>query len=342
MRLNYENDVGHLLLAGRIYRRRKVDRALCAPEKSLEREFTGNVADSNLVADYTLVPKYELQSGIIDEVNIAIRRNTSMRAGFGQIQQPLPEHLLYAQQFGATDIVLNTPAIPGVGGKWALADLVNMRRHVETFGMKLSAVENVPADFYYDIILNGPKRDEQIDNMITTVRNVARAGIPVFGYNWMASRVWRTSTKLLRGGATSTYFDYKIAKELPLTYGREYTEEEMWANLEYWIKIITPVAEEEGIRLGIHACDPPVDKLGGIPQLFNSFDNYRRYLDIYPSDSCAIEFCQGTISEMADSEGDGLYDFIAEMVQKNKVLYVHFRNVSAPNPEDFHEEFINT
>ena len=39
----------------------------------------------------------------------------------------------------------------------------------------------------------------------------------------------------------------------------------MWANLEYWIKIITPIAEEEGIRLGIHPCDPPVDVLGGVP-----------------------------------------------------------------------------
>ena len=31
---------------------------------------------------------------------------------------------------------------------------------------------------------------------------------------------------------------------------REYTEEEMWKNLEDWIRIITPVAEEEGILLG--------------------------------------------------------------------------------------------
>jgi mannonate dehydratase len=208
--------------------------------------------------------------------------------------------------------------------------------------MKLSALENVPSNFYDHIMLNGPKRDEQVDNMITTVRNIARAGIPIFGYNWMPSHVWRTPSKLIRGGAVATAFNYKIANKMPLTHGRVYTDEEMWENLEYWIKIITPVAEEEGIRLGIHPCDPPVDQLGGIPQLFRSYENYRRYLDIYPSDNCAIEFCQGTISEMFDSEGDALYEFIAEMVQKHKVLYVHFRNVSAPNPEDFHEEFINT
>ena len=265
-----------------------------------------------------------------------------MRAGFGQFQTPSPDYLQYAAQFGATDILLNSAALPGDNGRWELRDLVKLRISIEQWGLKLSALENVPISFYEDIMLGGPKRDEQIENMIYTVRNMARAGVPIFGYHWMPSHVWRTPPKIIRGGAVATAFNYEEANKLPLTHGREYGDEEMWANLEYWIKIITPIAEEEGIRLGIHPCDPPVARLGGVAQLFRSYDNYRRYLDIYPSDSCAIEFCQGTVSEMFDSEGDALYEFIAEMVQKKKVLYVHFRNVSAPNPEDFYEEFINT
>ena len=265
-----------------------------------------------------------------------------MRPGFGSNIIPTAESMKYAQQLGVVDIVPSTEHLPSINGTWTLHDLVNLRRNVENYGMKLSALENVPTQFYDHIMLNGPRRDEQVENMITTVRNIARAGIPIFGYHWMPSMVWRTPTKLIRGGAVATSFNYEEANKMPLTHGRVYTDEEMWENLEYWIKIITPIAEEEGIRLGIHPCDPPVDQLGGIPQLCRSYDNYRRYLDIYPSDSCAIEFCQGTVSEMFDSEGDALYEFIAEMVQKKKVLYVHFRNVSAPNPEDFHEEFINT
>ena len=229
-----------------------------------------------------------------------------MRAGFGQFQQATPEYLRFAQQYGATDILLNTPDLPSYNGTWPLHDLVNLRRNVENYGMKLSALENVPTQFYDHIMLNGPRRDEQVDNMITTVRNIARAGIPIFGYHWMPSMVWRTPTKLIRGGAVATAFNYEEANKMPLTHGRVYTDEEMWENLEYWIKIITPIAEEEGIRLGIHPCDPPVDQLGGIPQLFRSYDNYRRYLDIYPSDNCAIEFCQGTVSEMFASDGDAL------------------------------------
>lgn len=265
-----------------------------------------------------------------------------MRPGFGSNIIPTAESMTYAQQLGVIDIVPSTEHLPSINGTWALQDLVNLRRNVENYGMKLSALENVPIEFYDHIMLNGPRRDEQVDNMITTVRNIARAGILIFGYHWMPSMVWRSTPLTIRGGAVATAFNYEEASKMPLTHGRVYTDEEMWENLEYWIKIITPIAEEEGIRLGIHPCDPPVDQLGGIPQLFRSYDNYRRYLDIYPSDSCAIEFCQGTVSEMFDSEGDALYDFIAEMVQKKKVLYVHFRNVSAPNPEDFHEEFINT
>jgi mannonate dehydratase len=266
-----------------------------------------------------------------------------MRSGSYMGVPPRAEYLQYARQFGITDLVMvNSDSLPAYDGKWQVKDLAMMRLDVESHGLKLAAMENVPIRFYDHIMLNGPRRDEQIDNMITTVRNMALAGIPVFGYHWMPSLVWRTTPKMIRGGAMATAFNYEEARDLPLTHDREYTEEEMWENLEYWVKIITPIAEEVGIRLGIHPCDPPVEQIGGIPQLFNSYDNYRRYLDIYDSPYNAIEFCQGTISEMADSGGDNIYGFIDEMVRRDKVLYVHFRNVSAPNPNDFHEEFINT
>ena len=260
-----------------------------------------------------------------------------MRPGFGQFQVASEEYLLFAQQFGATDILFNTPLIPGDGGKWQLQDLVKLRLRVEQFGMKLSALENVPTSFYDHIMLNGPRRDEQIENMIFTVRNMARAGIPIFGYNWMPSHVWRTPPALIRGGALATAYDHALGSKYPLTHGREYSEEEMWQNLEHWIKIITPVAEEEGIRLGIHPCDPPVDKLGGIPQLLRSFESYKRLVEIYPSDSNGIEFCQGTFSEMKDD----IYEMIDYFVSRKKILYVHFRNVSSKVP-NFYEEFVNT
>ena len=260
-----------------------------------------------------------------------------MRAGFGQFSEPTPDYLEFAAQFGATDVLLNQARLPSVEGKWMLHDLVMLRQKVERHGLRLTALENVPTSFYDHIMLNGPKRDEQIENMIATVKHIARAGIPIFGYNWMPSHIWRTPPAIIRGGAVATAFDYGIAEQAPLTHDRVYTEEEMWENLEYWIKIITPIAEEEGIRLGIHPCDPPSPMLGGIPQLLRSFSAYKRLIEIYPSDSNAIEFCQGTFSEM----NEDIYEMIRYFGERRKILYVHFRNVSGQVPK-FREEFVNT
>ncbi|MCH8223983.1 MAG: mannonate dehydratase [Chloroflexi bacterium] len=264
-----------------------------------------------------------------------------MRPGFGLNNEATPTYLKYAAQFGATDVRMAAGAVPARNGRWELQDLVKLRQSVEKFGLKLTAMENVPTAFYDHIMLGGPKRDEQIENMIYTVRNMARAGIPIFGYNWMPSNVWRTPSQHIRAGAEVTAFDYEVAQQSPLTHEREYTEEEMWEYLEHWIRIITPIAEEEGIRLGIHPCDPPVEKLGGIPQLLRSFAAYKRLIEIVESPSNAIEFCQGTFSEMADAADGGIYDMIRYFGERKKILYVHFRNVSNPVPK-FHEEFINT
>jgi len=278
-----------------------------------------------------------------------------MRLGFNFIRgvddTSFEDLLTFSAQYAATDVVLQSytgkaaheryTVAPGEA-KWELDDLVALRKQVESYGLHLEALENVPSAFYDNIVLGGPKRDQQIENMIYTIRNIARAGIPIFGYNWMPSGVWRNAENSShRAGSTVTGYDHSQHINEPITHGREYTEEEMWENLEYWIKIITPIAEEEGIRIGIHPADPPVDSVGGIPRLLNSFDAYKRLTEIVDSPSNAIEFCQGTFSEMADAEGEGIYDMIRYFGERNKILYVHFRNVSNAG-EPFVEEFINT
>ena len=102
------------------------------------------------------------------------------------------DKLQFSQQFGITDVAIqsyDTSGIPSSGGKFELHDFVKLRLQIENFGMKLTALENVPSNFYDHIMLNGPKRDQQIENMIYTIRNIARAGIPIFGYNWEPSLV---------------------------------------------------------------------------------------------------------------------------------------------------------
>ncbi|MBT3995027.1 MAG: mannonate dehydratase [Chloroflexi bacterium] len=253
--------------------------------------------------------------------------------------------LQFAAQMGTTHVVLQSYANAGIvpgDERWEYDDLLQLRQRVEDAGLVLEALENVPLKFYDQVMLGGPDRDRQIENMVYTVRNIARAGIPIFGYHWMPTLVGRTLlTTKIRAGAQVTAFDLEEASKRPLLMDRRYTEDEMWENLEHWIKIIIPVAEEEGIRTGIHPCDPPVAELQGIPQLFRSFEAYKRLIGIVESPSNCIEFCQGTFSEMEDAKGDGIYEMIEYFGEREKILYVHFRNVSETVP-NFQEEFINT
>ena len=265
-----------------------------------------------------------------------------MRPGFGQFNTASSEYLRFAAQYGVKDILLNNPILqeekPGV---WSKKELVKLKLSIESYNLQLSAIENVPTHFYDHIMLNGPKKNMQIENMIQNIENMADVGIPIFGYNWMPSHVWRTNPRHIRGGAIATAFDYESANNYPLTHDREYSEDEMWESLEEWIKIITPIAEKKNIRLGIHPCDPPVEKLGGIPQLLRSFDSYKRLIEIVDSPSNGIEFCQGTFSEMEDAKDGGIYEMIDYFSSRKKILYVHFRNVSGTVPK-FNEEFINS
>ena len=265
-----------------------------------------------------------------------------MRPGFGQFNTASSEYLRFAAQYGVKDILLNNPILqeekPGV---WSKKELVKLKLSIESYNLQLSAIENVPTHFYDHIMLNGPNKNMQIENMIQNIENMADIGIPIFGYNWMPSHVWRTNPRHIRGGAIATAFDYESAKNYPLTHDREYSEDEMWESLEEWIKIITPIAEKKNIRLGIHPCDPPVEKLGGIPQLLRSFDSYKRLIEIVDSPSNGIEFCQGTFSEMEDAKDGGIYEMIDYFSSRKKILYVHFRNVSGTVPK-FNEEFINS
>jgi mannonate dehydratase len=190
-----------------------------------------------------------------------------MRVAAGQFNDLTDEIITFTKQVGLQDVQLNmygsAPSLPGAA-RWEYMDLLLLRNRCEDAGLRLNAIENTPPEFYDKAMLGLPGRDEQIENMQITIRNIARAGIPIFGYHFMPSRVWRTSrTTPARGGAAVTAFDMEMVKDAPLTYGRVYTADEMWANYGYYIKAILPVAEEEGLRLALHPDDPPVESLGG-------------------------------------------------------------------------------
>lgn len=269
-----------------------------------------------------------------------------MRIGLGQFMQPTTERLRFIKQLGVDDILLNMYATPLLSdteipltgdAEWDFQELVQLRNRVEDAGLRLNAIENIPIDFYEDIMLGGPNREAQIQHVQNTIRNLGRAGIPVLGYHWAPSGVWRTSqSRPVRGGAEATAFDAAEVERTPLTHDRTYTEDELWANYETFLKAVVPVAEKEGVTLALHPNDPPVEGIGGIPFLFRNFENFKRAMDIVPSDNHGLEFCLGTWSEM----GENLFEVIEYFGTRDELVYVHFRNVEGIVPS-FHETFLD-
>jgi mannonate dehydratase len=178
-------------------------------------------------------------------------------------------------------------------------------------------------------MLGLPGADEQLVHYAETIRNMGRAGIPVLGFHWMPNGVWRTTwTARTHTGALTNGFDLELAKNAPLTHGRAFEEEELWATFERFVRTLVPVAEEFGVRLALHPDDPPVPTLGGLPRLFRSFEAFRRGLELVDSPALGLDFCVGSWSEM----GTDVLEAIRYFGSRDKIVYVHFRDVDGVVP----------
>jgi mannonate dehydratase len=258
-----------------------------------------------------------------------------MRIATGQFREPTDDLLQFAAQMGVSGVVLNTPNLPG-DTHWEFMDLLHLRTRCEAYGLRLESIENVPNHFYHEAMLGLPGRDEQIASYQTTIRHMGEAGIPILGYHWMPSGVWRTSRHTLgRGGARVTSFDLTPAARAPLSDGRAFSEDEMWANYEYFMHAVLPVAEQAGVKLALHPDDPPVESLGGVARIMRSFEGFKRALKVADSPNHGLDFCMGCWSEM----GRDVIEPLRYFASRGKIFYVHFRDVQGEVPE-FRECFL--
>lgn len=283
-----------------------------------------------------------------------------MRVGVGQFNELTEDKLRFAAQIGASGIQLNTPKLPG-DTHWEEKDLRALVDKAREHGLPIEAIENVPVHFYHKAMLGLPGRDEQIENYRKTVRAIGRAGIPILGFHFMPNSVWRTERMAPgRGGAGCTAFDMAIVEKaasadelrqyLPTSLGRQsamplaepgavlYTEEQMWANYEYFIKAVLPAAEEAGVCLALHPDDPPVPMLGGVARLFYKPENFKRAWRLNPdSKAWGLDLCLGCCSEMGGKVA--VRDMIEFFGPKGRIFYVHFRDVQGTVP-NFQECFL--
>ena len=254
-----------------------------------------------------------------------------LRLAVGAVRRVDERILRFAAQMGVRGVVVNTPLdLPGEE-RWELEDLVALRERVEAFGLRIEALENMPTPFYRDVILGGPRRQAQLEHTLATIENIGRAGIPIFGFHWMANEVWRSELAAPgRGGARVTVFDAADVPERDTpTFDRVYDEDEIWESFAAFTVDALPVAESSGVRLALHPDDPPVPSIGGVGRPFRSFDGLRRAVEHADSPWFGIEFCLGTLSS---AMGADAVDALRWFAERGHLAYVHFRDVRGTVP----------
>lgn len=239
------------------------------------------------------------------------------------------------QQIGVNHAVTSMPSGEGPDEKpWDFMPMLRMKTRFEDAGFKVAVIESAPP--MNKIKLGLPGRDEEIDDVCTFVRSMGKVGIEGWCYNWMAVLNWlRTSTALpTRGGAFTTGYDHALMKDAPLTWAGEVSEDELWENLEYFLKRVVPVAEEAGVKMAMHPDDPPLSPLRGIGRIMRSLENFQRLVDLVPSPSNGITFCQGNFALMTNDQPAAIRDF----GNQGKIHFVHFRDVRG-TVEKYEETF---
>jgi len=299
-----------------------------------------------------------------------------MKLGFGLYRHQLDaEHYRFARQCGATHLVVhwvdyfrssraNQPGDQPVGDDagwglagdpeqlWSFDELSAVQSEAAAHGLQIEAIENFDPAHWHDVLLDGPRKVQQLENLKTIVRTVGRVGIPTIGYNFsLAGVAGRVKGPWGRGGAEVVGMDGPYDRPIPngmvwnMVYDRRaapghlttISSEELWRRHGEFLDALVPVAEAAGVTLAAHPDDPPLPSVRGQPRLVYQARLYQRLLDRYPSPRNALEFCLGTLAEMTDGQ---IYDAVETYSRQQKIAYVHFRNVRGQVPQ-YRETFVD-
>ncbi|WP_369682175.1 mannonate dehydratase [Haladaptatus sp. AB618] len=227
-----------------------------------------------------------------------------------------------AAQIGIEHVVVHTLELGDGSRPYEFDELLRMKTRFEDHGLEIAAFEGgVPLTDATRLATDG--RDEEIARFKTLLRNLGTLDIPVVCYDWMAGLRWaRTSTTVpARGDSRTSAYDDELMRRGPRPAAADTTAEELWTNLESFLAEVVPVAEEAGVKLGLHPDDPPIDDVRGMPRIINSPDAYERVLDCYESEYNGITFCQGNFAAMSVDVPATIRRF------GDRINFVHFRDV---------------
>ncbi|MCX6925739.1 MAG: mannonate dehydratase, partial [Verrucomicrobia bacterium] len=265
--------------------------------------------------------------------------------------QPTEENMLYLKQLGVKWVSL------AASQQNATAEgFTQMREQWEAGGFKVynigsgvgpsGSLHNMP-----EVTLNLPGRDQKIEEYLNYIRYLGKAGIPYSTYAHMGNGIWSSGRITTPRGYDTRDMDMASPNRKgtwggqtytePLSHGRVFSKEEIWENYTYFIKKVVPVAEEAGVRIGIHPDDPPQPVLAGVPRsICGNYEGYKKALEIANSPNIGMCLCVGCWLEGGPLMGKDAVDTIKYFGSRKKLFKVHFRNVSAPLPH-FNETMLD-
>ena len=240
------------------------------------------------------------------------------------------DNLTLAAQCGVEQVVVRYPGPD-------LSEFDRLQGRIRSFGMEIGAVEGY---LPIDRIKLGTDDGADVNAMQALVRHLGGLGIGLVCYNFMAGTDWiRTSIDAPeRGGAKTTAFCLRDLEHARIPGRPTFSAElepgakrpDLWTNLLHFLEEIIPVAEESGIVMAMHPDDPPLPQLLGNDRIMHDVAGFERLVELVPSPSNKITFCQGTFSEMG-------IDIPATIRRLGPhIAYVHFRDVVG-TADDFRE-----
>lgn len=282
------------------------------------------------------------------------------------------DNFRFARQAGCTHLVLHlVERVQGLpmrqadefcfgftraqGRMWSYGEIEAIQRMAKEEGLAVEALENLDPSFLCDIMLDGPRKRQQLESLKDLLRSMGRLRIPVLGYDFSLAGVWgRVNGPFARGEAIApAYIEERLPVQEPLSLGTLHnlvydpdapegtlpaiSHEELWQRLTHFLRELTPVAEEEGVRLAAHPDDPPVPVLRQTPRILCDPAGMQRLLDSVPSHSNALRLCVGTVQEMPAVD---VYDVVETFSRQGAISYVHCRNVRGKVPH-YTEVFID-